>query len=198
MLIIEYWTPTLFTYQKWETNFGLVTQSSNTKQSCMAKFPLFWNIIDRHSLENSQSTASSLNFHSLTLLRLKKIFFHPVSKHNWQNSRLIWKYKSIKPRIWSLMVIYIQETSKYIKLNSKNSVYKHSTASNGYYECFLSFASQKVVIICNFDDNCNQMKTWFSKTHLYTQVAKISELRNIARKGSQIKQQYKSLEVEKK
>lgn len=100
----------------------------------------------------------------------------------------------------SLIVIYIQENLKYIKLNPKDSqsIYKHITASNDYYECFLSFASQEAVIICNFDHNCNQMKTRFSKMHLYIQVAKISELRNIATKGSQIKQQYKSLEVEKK
>lgn len=100
----------------------------------------------------------------------------------------------------SLVVIHIQETLKYIKLNPKNSqsIYKHSTASNGYYECFSSFASQKVVIICNFDHNCNQIKTWLSKIHSYIQVAKISESRNIATKGSQIKQQYKSPKVEKK
>lgn len=99
----------------------------------------------------------------------------------------------------SFMVIYIQETLKYIKMNSKNSqsIYKHITASNGYYEC-LSFASQKVAIMCNFVHNCNQMKTRFSKMHLYIQVGKISELRNIATKGSQINQQYKSLEVEKR
>lgn len=108
-----------------------------------------------------------------------------------------------KTKNMSLMVIYIQETLKYIKLNPKNSqsIYKHSTASNGYYECFLSFACQKVVIICNFHHNCNQMKTWFSKMHLYTQVAYIyiySGLRNIATNGSQIKQQYKSHEAEKK
>lgn len=42
------------------------------------------------------------------------------------------------------------------------------------------------------------MKTWLSKIHLYIQVAKISEGRNIATKGSQIKQQYKSPKVEKK
>lgn len=60
MLITEYWTPTLFTYQNWKISFGLVTQSSNAKQSSMAKFPLFWNII--HNPENFQSTESSLNF----------------------------------------------------------------------------------------------------------------------------------------
>lgn len=103
-----------------------------------------------------------------------------------------------KTKNMSLMVIYIQETLKYIKLNPKNSqsIYKHSTASNCYYEWFLSFASEKVVITCNFD-NCHQMKTQFSKVHLHIQVVKISKLKNTATKGSQIKQQYKSLEVEK-
>lgn len=42
------------------------------------------------------------------------------------------------------------------------------------------------------------MKIQFSKPHLYIQVAKITELRNTATKGSQIKQQYKLPEVEKK
>lgn len=41
MLIIEYWTLTLFIYQNWEISFGLVTPSSNAKQSCTAKFPYF-------------------------------------------------------------------------------------------------------------------------------------------------------------
>lgn len=98
-----------------------------------------------------------------------------------------------KTKNMSLMVIYIQETLKYIKPNQRiHSLSTNNTASNGYYECFLSFASQRVVIICNFD-NCHHMKTRFSKIHLY-----ISELRNIATKGTQIKQQYKSLKVEKK
>lgn len=78
MLVREYWTPTLFTHQNCEISFGLVTKSSNAKQSCLAKFPILWNIIHRHSPENSQSTASSLNFDSSSLRFL--IFFRAISK----------------------------------------------------------------------------------------------------------------------
>lgn len=59
-----------------------------------------------------------------------------------------------------------------------------------------SVAHQKDIFVSNFDQNCNQMKIQFSKIYLYTQVARISELKNAAMEGTKIKQQYKPPKLE--